>query len=346
MEGTAWGGRTISETRWPDLYTALVIPIEETCHGLEELVYNIFASSGMLPNTADESAFASLKNIISSVRRQYNENKYHTFKHAAHVLVNVAKILSDLVDQRPNFSRVEGLALLFAALTHDIGHLGVSNTTLSLENHYLALLYNDQSVAEMHSLACAFQLLRIAENDILNGYSSEERSSFREIVIDLVLSTDVMDSERQMQQQLKFDSSSRNGRMIDMDIPTNRKSLFRLIIKSADVGAQMQNATTSRIWCHRFFLEQKDASNAGRTPQADDREFYLQHGKFMERHAAVLAAALASTGNLSAALSNDIIEGTRKNLVTWNAEGPEIIENWCSKSVSNRVRDTASVSCV
>lgn len=320
----------LSDTKWLDLYTTLVVPVEGTDEGLEELVADIIQSSGMLSNYDGRSSSARLSNMISAVRRQYNPNHYHCFLHACHVLVNCAKILSDIVAEHPTLPKVEGLAILFAALIHDVGHLGVSNATLSNEDHELAILYSDQSIAEMHSLACGFQLLSQTENDILLDHTREERKTFRIIVIDLVLGTNVMDNERQKLLQNKFESTSKSGNKIDLELQTNRLAIFNLVMRAADVGGQMQNNETSRIWSHRFFLEQREAKNAGRMPHTDRNEFCLQHSRFVERHAAVLAAALASTGNLSTSLSLEILESTHENLKVWGVEGPSIVEAWCS----------------
>ena len=48
------------------------------------------------------------------------------------------------------------LAMLFFAIVHDDEHMGVPNRQLLQESHELAILYNDQSVAEQRSLAVAF----------------------------------------------------------------------------------------------------------------------------------------------------------------------------------------------
>ena len=220
--------------------------------------------------------------------------------------------------------------MLFAAVIHDVGHLGVSNATLSHENHKLAIIYSDQSIAEMHSLACAFQLLNQPDNDILCHLSEGERKVFRGLVIDLVLGTNVMDNERQQLLQKNLENTSKSAARVDLEIQTNRTVIFNLVMRAADVGAQMQNIETSRIWSKRFFLEQREARNAGRMPHTDGKEFCLQHGRFVERHAAVLAAALASTGNLTSSLSLEILESTHKNLNVWGIEGPSLVEEWCN----------------
>lgn len=333
--GCDWS--TLSETKWGDLYTKLLDPIECVAGALDEFVIRVFLASGMLPDAPEKVILTHLTNMVSIVHSRYNENKYHSFTHACHVLANCAKVLEDMVAQYPNFSKAEGLALLFAALIHDIGHLGVSNDTLVNESHSLALLYSDQSVAEMHSLASGFEVIDNANNDIRVGFSPDERKIFRSTVIELVLSTNICDYERQrlLQHKLNIVSETKlvDGRA-DLSAYTSRLSIFNLVIRAADVGASMQNAETSRIWSHRFFLEQKDARIAARGAKGDDSEFYCQHGKFMERHAAALAASLAATSAVSSPLSREIVDTTHKNIEVWLIEGPSIVKSWCTASSS------------
>lgn len=337
MDRTLCDWNTLAETKWVDLYTKLIDPIECISGSLEEFVIRVFLSSGMLPDAPEKVMLPHLTNMVSIVHSRYNENKYHSFTHACHVLANCAKILEDMVRQYPKISKAEGLALLFAAFIHDVGHLGVSNDALVCEGHTLALLYSDQSVAEMHSLASGFEVIDEANNDIRVGFSPDERKIFRSTVIELVLSTNICDYERQrlLQQKLKSVNEAKliNGRA-DLSAYTSRLSIFNLVIRAADVGASMQNAETSRIWSHRFYLEQKDARIAARGPKGDDSEFYCQHGKFMERHAAALASSLATTYAISSPLSREIVDTTRKNIEVWLIEGPSIVKSWCTSSSS------------
>jgi len=55
----------------------------------------------------------------------------------------------------------------------------------------LALMYNDESVLENHHLAVAFKLLQSPEKDILAGLAAKQRQTFRKLVIDMVLATDM-----------------------------------------------------------------------------------------------------------------------------------------------------------
>lgn len=332
--------KSLSDTKWVDLYTEMITTVDETSEGLKGIVAEIFVNSDMLPETWGKNNCAIMGNMITAVRNSYNGNKYHSFAHACHVTLNCAKILLDAAHQSPHITRVEGLALLFAALIHDIGHLGVSNETLVNENHELAMLYSDQSVAEMNSLACAFQIINIPDQDIRCGMSAEERKAFRTVVIDLVLSTNICDYDRQRLLQQRLDTAMKivtSAGAIELSAYSSRLTIYNLIIRAADVGASMQNAETSRIWSHRFFLEQRDALIAGRGPRVDGDDFCFQHGKFMERHAAALANSLTSTGALSPSLSKEITDSTSRNIAVWKIEGPAIVRAWCAESPSTAI---------
>ena len=74
---------------------------------------------------------------------------------------------------------------------HDVDHPGTTNQYLVATSSELALMYNDESVLENHHLAVAFKLLQLPECDILAGLSAKQRTSFRKMVIDMVLATDM-----------------------------------------------------------------------------------------------------------------------------------------------------------
>ncbi|KAK1738499.1 3',5'-cyclic nucleotide phosphodiesterase [Skeletonema marinoi] len=136
--------------------------------------------------------------------------------------------LDSLLDHRPTYGiksdPLTQLAFLFSALVHDVDHTGISNRQLVLESDDLAILYNDQSVAEQRSLAIAFSVLKRGEFDELRRVlfettgggggdasgggggtpaavgggagENEDWFKFRKLVIDLVLVTDIASPER------------------------------------------------------------------------------------------------------------------------------------------------------
>ena len=355
----------IPEIDWRNLYTALLVPLEELpVHFLDSFVENIFMTSGMLPK---DTSPETLHNFVVSIRCHYNLNRYHTFVHAVHVLLNCRKVLDDIIIRNGNsFPREEGLALLFAALVHDVGHLGVVNSTLVDESHDLAIVYSDQNVAERHSLAKAFQILKLPDHNIIEGFSKQERLVFRKIVIDLVLSTDIVDQARQIQLQTKYNEISRssansknggvassssgskvdsnhnsdlpngvtnysnNRRHIDLSEQANRIAFLTLVIRFADIGGTMQNIETSKVWSHRLFMEKEDAYRAGRGPDQSIDNFYDMQTAFIDHHATEMAAAMEESGLLSVKLMDDIKSAIELNSKEWRINGKHIVNSWVS----------------
>ena len=83
------------------------------------------------------------------------------------------------------------MALIFAAAIHDFDHPGVNSNFLVTTGNPLAILYNDKSVLECYHLSAAFQLLLKPEFNFLADLPKAEWQAFREIVIDMVLATDL-----------------------------------------------------------------------------------------------------------------------------------------------------------
>jgi len=101
-------------------------------------------------------------------------------------------------------------AVLFSAIIHDVQHQGIPNRQLAQEDDELAILYNDQSIAENRSLFVAFrEFLQpdyVAWRQVLFGTSSSEDYDgtglgyqhhaptyhrFRRECVNLVLNTDI-----------------------------------------------------------------------------------------------------------------------------------------------------------
>lgn len=335
---------TVTNTEWKDLYTKLIYPIEANVEYQENLVEQIFLTSGMLhPNNRNwnenrtensEKLICSknkLKDLISCIRKSYNNNKYHCFTHACHVLSNCAKLLIDIISHDNNFTKIEGLALLFSAMIHDVGHLGVTNNTLINEGHPLAIRYSDISVAEMNSLSCGFEILNTFENNILLDHTVEERKKFRFLVVQIVLSTDIADQERKLILTQKYElaciNKLKNGK-VDLSVEGNRLSMLSLIMRMADVGACVQNSDTCHIMSYRHYLEVRDAYNVNRGIMLNQKQHCLEHIAFMESYTMVLFESLKVTNILSDKLKNEMEENVNKNLNFWLTEGWELIASW------------------
>lgn len=83
------------------------------------------------------------------------------------------------------------LALLVAALCHDVSHPGTNNTFQVRTASEVALTYNDRSVLENMHASVATKLLKKPRNDITANLSSSDRSEMRVLMIEGILATDM-----------------------------------------------------------------------------------------------------------------------------------------------------------
>jgi len=111
-----------------------------------------------------------LANYLLEVDVNYQgENPYHCALHGA----DTAQAMLYMMLQcgvGDELSPVESLAAIIAALTHDIGHPGVTGGFLVQTGHDLAMLYNDRSPLENMHAARAFQLLADPEMDFVSHW--------------------------------------------------------------------------------------------------------------------------------------------------------------------------------
>jgi hypothetical protein len=171
------------------------------------------------PEIVTEEVLYQLHEYVCKILEGYHSVSYHNREHAYHVFTSASKLLDMVLCEydytytvctipirRParvtyglKSDPLTQLAFLFSALVHDVDHTGVSNRQLVLECDELALMYNDQSVAEQRSLAISFSLLMKKDFETLRKVlfkEDKEYMKFRKIVIDLVLCTDIASPER------------------------------------------------------------------------------------------------------------------------------------------------------
>lgn len=93
------------------------------------VTFDIFVDAGILSHfKMGDRAFMMW---ICKVANNYRDNPYHNFQHVVHVLHAVYLILMTTEANRC-LTRVDQLALLIAALCHDIDHDGVTKSCTTL----------------------------------------------------------------------------------------------------------------------------------------------------------------------------------------------------------------------
>lgn len=155
---------------------------------LTAITYTIFRERDLLKTFKIPSK--SFLNFLLTLEDHYLKVPYHSSNHAADVTQSVhALLLSPALDSV--FSDLEILAALFSAAVHDVDHPGLTNQYLVNSSSELALMYNDESVLENHSLAVGFKLLQDENCNIFVNLSKKQRQTVRKMAIDMVLATDM-----------------------------------------------------------------------------------------------------------------------------------------------------------
>ena len=206
------------------------------------------------PEIVTDTIIRQLRQYVRTILQGYNDVPYHNYEHAYHVFVSANKMLDIILQSRSILPRehvssdvlrfeedpLMHLALLFAALIHDVEHQGVPNQQLILENDPLALLYNDQSIAEQRSLAIGFTELRKESYDELREVmfpftcSNDGYRRFRHAVTDLVLATDISSRERSEIVKQKWQNAFVHGQCeIEPFIPEPKTTKPSVKAKSA-----------------------------------------------------------------------------------------------------------------
>ena len=243
-----------------------------------------------------------LRNYVARIAALYHSVHFHSFEHASHVLLSANSLLHHLLGddtvidhdtktkrRRNSWKRFNTYGIstkpltqftfVFAALIHDVQHEGISNRQLVKEGHPLAMRYNDRSILEQNSLSLSFEILMLPEFANLQCAifaTPEERHSFRSLLIDLVLSTDISCPEQteieNSKWKLAFPSNIagatyetfEQGRRNKMHMrrtsladrmdhhssqPTSNMSLYTAIKNTAQLGDELRGCSMDYCGC-------------------------------------------------------------------------------------------------
>ena len=114
--------------------------------------------------------------------------------------------------------------MVFSAVIHDADHPGVTNAQLVKENTRNAQYYK-KSIAEQNSVDLVWTVLMSPDYKELREciYSTEEElKRFRQLVVNTVMATDIVDKELQALRKARWETAFSSTHADDWDI--NRKA--------------------------------------------------------------------------------------------------------------------------
>lgn len=154
-----------------------------------ELMYFIFRQTDLCTifDIHTTKFFCFAKEICS---RYINENPYHHFRHGCDVC-HTAFLMVTKVQLHIVLAPTELLALFVAALSHDVGHLGVNNLYLTKSKHLLAIKHNDRSPLENMHCCVLYDVLSDKKCNIFENLTPQQWVDTRKVILQCILGTDM-----------------------------------------------------------------------------------------------------------------------------------------------------------
>ncbi len=194
----------------------------------------------------------ALREWLNFVESSYSSCEYHNATHAADVLQTVHFMLTT-GKASDFFGDHEILALLIAAMVHDIGHDGFTNSFHKHRFTDRALLHNDQSIQENFHIWMVFnQMSERPEINIFKSFTASEFAEIRRMLILLVLSTDMSKHFGLLQEVRSM--LELNGRD-PQNWAESTSPLMCFLLHACDIAGQAKAKHLALIWATRVFAE-------------------------------------------------------------------------------------------
>lgn len=175
--------------------------------------------------------------------------------------------------------------------------------------------------------------------------SKEEYDRFRSLLVNCVLSTDVMDKElKELRNQRWSNAFSEEPPVESAKDIVNRKAtiVIEYMIQAADVAHTMEHWTVYRKWNSKFFFECSDAYHNGRADRDPADYWYKGELSFFDCYVIPLAEKLHSCG-VFGALGDDHLTTANRNRREWELRGQQIVAELVEKYQRTRYRRSSSV---
>jgi len=291
----------------------------------------------------DPVVLFELRSYVQTIASLYNENPFHNFDHAGHVVMSVNKLWSringrdvddcETEEQTHDTYGIAGdpltwFACLFSALIHDVDHSGVPNAQLVKEGDPLAGFYDGKSVAEQNSFDIAWDLLMEPYYDNLRRtiyVTTGEFRRFRQLVVNSVMATDICDKDLKAQRNRRWDTA--------FD-PLNEGGSYSTILKAtividhliqaSDIAHTMQHWHIYQKWNGRFFEECYKAYIEGRAEKDPTEGWYKGELGFYDFYIIPLAKKLKECGVFGVS-SDEYLNYALQNRSEWEKRGQQVV---------------------
>ncbi|KAM5279859.1 dual specificity calcium/calmodulin-dependent 3',5'-cyclic nucleotide phosphodiesterase 1A [Ctenodactylus gundi] len=251
MVGLAYPAAVIVTLKDVDKWSFDVFALNEASgeHSLKFMIYELFTRYDLINRfKIPVSCLIAFAEALEVGYSKY-KNPYHNLIHAADVTQTVHYIMLHTGIMHW-LTELEILAMVFAAAIHDYEHTGTTNNFHIQTRSDVAILYNDRSVLENHHVSAAYRLMQEEEMNILINVTKDDWRDLRNLVIEMVLSTDM---SGHFQQIKNIRNSLQQPEGID------RAKTMSLILHAADISHPAKSWKLHYRWTmalmEEFFLQ-------------------------------------------------------------------------------------------
>jgi 3'5'-cyclic nucleotide phosphodiesterase len=219
---------------------------------------------------------------------------------------------------------------IFAALIHDVDHAGVPNAQLAREGGEVSRRYRNKSVAEQNSVHLAWNLLfedRYNELRAAVYATDDELLRFRQIVVNAVMATDIVDKDLKALRNARWDRAFASTSEAENDPDAvHRKATIVIehLLQASDVSHTMQHWHIYRQWNERYFLECHQAYRDGRAECDPLEGWYAGELAFFDFYIIPLAKKLKSCG-VFGVCSAEYLNYAVQNRREWESRGRDLV---------------------
>ncbi|XP_020931253.1 calcium/calmodulin-dependent 3',5'-cyclic nucleotide phosphodiesterase 1A isoform X7 [Sus scrofa] len=251
MVGLAYPEAVIVTLKDVDKWSFDVFALNEASgeHSLKFMIYELFTRYDLINRfKIPVSCLIAFAEALEVGYSKY-KNPYHNLIHAADVTQTVHYIMLHTGIMHW-LTELEILAMVFAAAIHDYEHTGTTNNFHIQTRSDVAILYNDRSVLENHHVSAAYRLMQEEEMNVLINLSKDDWRDLRNLVIEMVLSTDMSGHFQQIK-------NIRNS--LQQPEGLDRAKTMSLILHAADISHPAKSWQLHHRWTmalmEEFFLQ-------------------------------------------------------------------------------------------
>mmetsp|Transcript_59150 Transcript_59150/g.139326 ORF Transcript_59150/g.139326 Transcript_59150/m.139326 type:complete len:578 (+) Transcript_59150:153-1886(+) len=217
---------------------------------LQTMGWHVLEQHGLISHFGLERP--QLRKWLAHVESLYTKTAYHSATHAADVLQGVHFFLVTCGGTKL-ISKIESLALLLAAIIHDTAHDGLNNNYHKNALTDRALKFNDQSIQENFHVSLVFEhTLNDPSMNIFGNFNQEQKVELRQLLIKLVLDTDM---SRHFSNMQAFQSAIAERGSDPEKWATATETVLCILLHLADISNPARPLHKARKWAELVLEE-------------------------------------------------------------------------------------------